>query len=221
MRLTKLLALVAFALCMGVSGAFATVILPNGNLAGAGTDFTGTIGPELAGDPTIMYNGVQLKDVNGNVVGTGNLEVGVAADATLGFIDFLYQYKSLTGDLGDLSVSSFTGFSTDVGYATALAGWDAVVGNLPSSITRGASGSNVDFVYSPNLSAIAETPVLVVRVLASKAFLVGNTAIQEGGNANESSYAPTPEPTFYGLIAVGLLGVIGVSRRRKVSQPIN
>src|SRR5260370_40447905 len=91
MQITKLLALVGIVLCMGASGAFATVVAPGGMVVGPGTDFTGTIGAELAGLPTIKYSGVALKDAGGNTVGTGDLQVGVAADGP-GFIDFLYQY---------------------------------------------------------------------------------------------------------------------------------
>ena len=219
MQLTKLLALAAIVLCLGASGAFATLVAPNAMISGPGTNFTGLIGAELAGLPTIKYSGVALKDTFGNTVGTGDLQVGVAASDTAGFIDFLYQYKVITGDLGDLSVSNFTGFSTDVGYATALAGWDTSLTPLPTGVQRGGSGSNVDFLYGTTVMPGMETPILVVKVNAITAALTGNTAMQEGGNANRASYAPTPEPSKAGVL-LGLLFAAGlfVARRFQVLQ---
>jgi hypothetical protein len=220
MQLTKLLALAAIVLCLGASGAFATLVAPGGSIIGAGTDFTGLIGAELAGLPTIKYSGVALKDALGNTVGTGDLQVGVAASNTAGFIDFLYQYKVITGDLGDLSVSNFTGFSTDVGFATSLAGWDTpLVPASASGVQRGGSGSNVDFLYSTPVTPGMETYILVVKVNAPSAALIGNTAVQEGGNANRLSYGPVPEPSKTGVL-VGLLFAAGlfVARRFQVLQ---
>jgi len=188
-------------------------------VVGPGTDFTGLIGAELAGLPTIKYSGVVLKDVFGNTVGTGDLQVGVAASNTAGFIDFLYQYKVTFGDLGDLSVSNFTGFTTDVGFATSLAGWDTSLTPLPTGVQRGGSGSNVDFLYGTVVSSGMETPILVVKVNATSAALIGNTAVQEGGNANRLSYGPIPEPSKTGVL-LGLLFAAGlfVARRFQVLQ---
>jgi len=163
---------------------------------------------------------------------TGTLEEWVATDVNTGGLDFLYQVVNNAGStdaMQSVSVASYAGFTTDVGYCSNPGGGGAVpcgsplggVGNLaPTSITRN-SAATVDFGFSPSgIGAGVQTYDLVVKTNAT-AYTLGTTQVIDDGVASVITLAPsaTPEPVSAGLLLGGLFGAgLFVARRFRVPQ---
>lgn len=163
---------------------------------------------------------------------TGTLEEWVATDVHTGGLDFLYQVVNNAGSadsIQNVSVASYAGFTTDVGYCSnppsgnpdpcgsPLGGAGTLA---PTSITRN-SASTIDFGFSPNgIPPGVQTYDLVVKTNAT-AYTLGTTQVQDDGVASVITLAPSaaPEPVSAGLLLGGLFGVgLFVARRFRVPQ---
>jgi len=154
---------------------------------------------------------------------SGTLTSAVYTNAG-GTLDFYYQFTNNQGSsdgIERLSMTSFTGFTTDVGYrTTALAPFTAGA-QAPLHADRSASGQTVGFFFTssnqagPYLVDPGESSrTLVIRTNATQ-FFTGNTAIIDGFAANAPSFAPSaiPEPASLAGLATIALGAI--TRRRR------
>src|SRR5260221_1161010 len=216
-------------IALSIPSAHATVLIPGGATATAGTDFTADVGAQFL--PDVKYtaaggNQIQVKDALGNVTGTGDLVVGVYR-SILGGLDFVYQYKvtgGVTSDIATLAVTNFTGWTTDVGFDTGApsANYAALAATLPNNINRSGNGATVNFNFVPNIMAGGETVVLVVRVAEARfAALIGSSGVIDNVTAAPVlSYQPTvPEPGSVGVLLGTLFGVgLFVARRFRVVQ---
>jgi hypothetical protein len=141
-----------------------------------------------------------------------------------GTLDFYYQFTNNQGStdgIERLSITSFAGFTTDVGYrTTALAPFTAGA-QAPLYADRSASGQTVGFNFTssnqagPFLVDPGESSrTIVIRTNATQ-FFTGNTAIIDGFAANAPSFAPAaiPEPASLAGLATIALGAIARRRR--------
>jgi hypothetical protein len=123
--------------------------------------------------------------------------------------------------------SSFAHWSVDVGHD--ITGIDtlptdfsppftAMVGvATPQEVDRGPNGETIGFDFKPSPFQIngGETSAIMVIRTNAPGFRVGNTAIINGSTAEVATFAPVPEPGFYGLLATGLAGIFFMTYNRR------
>jgi hypothetical protein len=203
------------------AAANATLLAPGGSVGdgtalspGSLTIFSDTLGSPLASVTTPVatptYSGTLTSAVYQNPGGT---------------LDFLYQFSNSansTDGIERLSMTSFTGFTTDVGYRTDAVSPFVAGAQQPFFATRSANGSVVGFEFASNnqagpylVSPGEASRTLVVRTNATQYF-AGNTAIVDGFASNAPSFAPSaiPEPASLAGLATIALGAIARRRRK-------
>ena len=184
--LAVLLALICFA-----PAGYANVLAPGGSGA-----------PDLLTEGGAPVTGILSTPIStGTYKGTLESQVFVEAGGTL---DFLYLLSVASGPdaVNRLTVTDFTGWTTDVGY---LAG----SGIVPTSVDRSNSGGTVGFQFGsePNgVTAGESTDVLIIETNA-KTFTVGTGSTIDGTVFSGGAYAPSPEPASVGLLLGGLFGI--------------
>jgi hypothetical protein len=183
----------------------------------------GVIGMSLEVEPVgaspLATTNVSFSGINfaNQVLISGNLVSSVwANDASsgLGGYTFTYQLFSSSSSLNSidrLTLNSFSGFQTDVGYNGA--------GIVPIRASR-PSNALIAFVFEtivglPTLEPGMNSPILVIQTDAS-IWGVGNASIIDGATANIATFVPLgvviPEPTTAAFV---VLGFAALSLRRK------
>ena len=138
---------------------------------------------------------------------------GVYTDPTNPFcancLDFVYleaNSKDSSGSVQTISVSNFGSYSTIVGDVTnGVVATDFT--SVNGTITYNFSGANA---IGPNQSA----GFLVIETNAT-AFQAGTVTISDGTDTfTGPGFQPIPEPATFTLLGTGLLGAVGVIRRK-------
>jgi hypothetical protein len=143
---------------------------------------------------------------------TGTFQELVALDPTNNTtIDFLYQFRDLTGDaIGRMTATGYAGFTTDVGYDPFETMTVFLPGPYvtPDTVARSTSGDTISYDFAgvggvPNGSASA---LLVINTSATQYALSGTVNFIDGAVASMIDYAPAtaPEPASLGLLLGGL-----------------
>jgi hypothetical protein len=208
------LTLVSIGLLTSLS-AFAAALPPGGSVPAVVPN--GAINTPLAASATTPY-----LLVGG---GTGNLIQAVhQVNATT--FDFYYQVEALTGGASPspvltLLLRGFGGYGVEAfqntGAAPAAPFLNASSGIQPSFVNRNAAGTEVTTTYAtPPIFAPGVSSILVLRVSGA----TGYTSLipPASGFVNEailaSQFAPTPEPSFYVAVSLGLVGLFAARRRK-------
>lgn len=158
---------------------------------------------------------------------TGNI-VAAVYQQTGGTTDFYYQVDNTTSstpkggpsaNVTQLAVSDFTGFTTNVNSTNAP---------YPASFTGGgynpktvsSTGQTLFFNFQ-GIQPGQDTAVLLVETNANGYNNLGSFTITGGSSSVSSSFQPavTPEPGFYGSLALAISAVILVVRRRSGTTP--
>jgi len=191
----------------------ATLLITGSALAAPllpGSSAVPTLAGALAGGVFVGDTGI-LPFLGGDISGNYRAQVYKEAVGTLTFVyNFSNTGAGVTGAeaIGRASMSSFTGFLTDVAY---LAG-----GTAPTSpATRSANGSVIAFNYPSGVAVGASSSTLLVKTDALY-FKSGNYSVQNGTTSTLTGFAPTavPEPTTYLLLGSGL-AALGFFRRKR------
>jgi hypothetical protein len=165
----------------------------------------------------------------------GNLYSAVFSSNGGSTRDFFYQFtvNSGTANVTTLGVSNFSGYSASIGQSTATDidgtgnayGSPFTTGGYSSASAMESSGS-ISFFYDSNgsFSAAGAVPVggesatMFIQTNAT-GFTTNEGSIQASVSANALILAPSgaaaPEPASLALIVPGVLGAIGLARRRK------
>ncbi|HMD47937.1 MAG TPA: PEP-CTERM sorting domain-containing protein [Bryobacteraceae bacterium] len=157
---------------------------------------------------------------------SGDVLAGVISDPNntfgAGNLDFVYQIVNNPGSIDGLErlvATSFTGYQTDVGFATN----GSAIGNgfadgtvAPTGVDR-PFANEVGFNFSAlNTVAPGTDSVLLVVETNSTEFTSGTVAIIDGLSTNLAGFAPTgvptPEPSMSMLVGLGLLALVGARK---------
>lgn len=210
-----------------------------------------TLSPGDSGSPDIFTNIITgtavATDFTFSTVSSGALpnvtmREAVYADPNnvfgAGKLDFLFQIENGNIDLGEnetitlLTATSFTGFSTDVGYATFTS---KCIGGLPSlpcafnpdqfftasSVSRSSTGSTVNFTTAIGTYYPA-SDIFVIETNATS-YSTGGSITASGATSSVTfaAFQPTgaasvPEPASVALLALGFTGMsLFATRQRK------
>ena len=183
---------------------------------------------------SITYSGTTIATSSGSLnFGStpnplsGTYTESVVRDSTTGFLDFVYSVTDTTtgynstypGILEGVSMASFTGFTTDIGYV-------AGTGTSPVPMSMGRTEDVVNFSWNgfngSNSTPIdpGETiPTLVIKTDASY-YTLGTLGATDGIGGNATVYGPTstPEPVSMSLLGGGLFIIGGLRLRRKATR---
>jgi hypothetical protein len=156
------------------------------------TDFSGTYAEDVRSDPA-------------NTFGAGDYTwyIAVTSDSTSGHA------------LATVSASSFTGWMTDVGYITTLAGV------VPTTDSSGPAGSAINFLFpEPNGINPGAGTVWLTIMTNSTTLRAGDISFIDDGTATVAGFAPgVPEPSTWAMLLLGFVGLgFAVYRRPKAAS---
>ena len=209
----KKLLIVAIAILFvgGISStAKAVSLVPGGDVTPAGTFTLPSDAGVLASITAVPVSG---EDINNKVKFTGTLSETVYSDSTGTLFEYTFSNTGKTGDIREMSITGFAGFTTDVDATLA--------GVSPSSIERSSIGDDggdvMDFYFKPiSVTAGLSSDTLWIQTNA-QSYTLNSTQLQDGGNSRTSTYGPaTPEPATMLMFGMGALGLVGL-RKRKVA----
>ena len=147
-----------------------------------------------------------------------------------GNLDFMYQISNVSGNdfIGRLTAGVFSGFLTDVGFTatgSALPGALFVDGTeAPQLVSRSTAalnnGATIGFIYNataPSTFAPGTTSTALIIQTDAKNFQAGNVNVIDDIVGSTAAFEPAsaaPEPGTLMLFGSGLIGVVGMLRRR-------
>jgi hypothetical protein len=141
-----------------------------------------------------------------------------------GCLDFALVLTVTTGNISTFGLSSFAGFTTDVGYVIGSAG-----GFDPTDVARfPASGADVGFGFTSDLVGGQTTDALIIVTNATSfdtnGFAATNLSATGGvtpgyfgGVISGPFFEPVPEPSTASLLSLALMG-IGIAVFRKTTS---
>jgi PEP-CTERM motif len=205
----------------GFSPCFATTVTAGGGqIAANSITFSGTTLATLSG-PVIFPPG------SPNPLSATYTET-VLRDSTTGFLDFVFTVTDTTvganatypGILETVTMASYTGFTTDVGYV-------AGTGNSATPISMGRTADVVNFDWRGFGTTTANpimpgqtTPELVIKTNAPT-YTLGTLGANDGIAGGATVYGPSsgvPEPLSMALLGGGLAAIGVVRLRRKMAR---
>jgi len=158
---------------------------------------------------------------------TGNLTYAVWREQSTGFLDFLYQFhndSTSKNPVEHISTTDFATVTTNVEEITGTAPSGFVLGSVvPDDATRSPGDGGVVAFNFPTPHSIPKNGTTRVLVISTNATQIeqGTTSLIDGAVATVITEAPVPipEPGSLTLVCGGVLGLAGVSYRRRRLLP--
>ena len=183
----------------------------------------------LPAGTVIANTGVETGIPAGTIGYSATLQSIVYQETATGDLDFLYQYTvtGITNDAPDqLQVQSFSGWITNAEILTTggIGGMVAGTGNAPNAISRGASGSSLNFIwldifpYSDAPLGVGQTSDILVVETNAKTYGIGQATLQDGGVEAFQAFEPGPEPAGIVLFGTAAALTAFLLRRRSVGS---
>ncbi len=230
------------ALCLGIP-AFATPVTPNGLdtplTTGSLAGYT-----QIANTGAQTYNSCTPN--TGQTI-CGQYDEAVYQNNSNGTLDFVYQFTNgYPGDgvdavsvqhFGGLAVAAFYTDTEPAGFLGTPGCLYTVIGGIPvcqvggtpstnpnpSDVNESLNGQTINFNYTSGLET-GVSSILIVQTSATQ-YRPGTFAIQDGLNYNSAElglnafqpFQPVPEPGFYGLVGIGLAGILSLKLRRRAN----
>jgi hypothetical protein len=198
----------------------ATPLIPGATVVP--TTFVGSPGTLQTSATQTFTSTLGVSDFSGTVTEAVYLD-GVTGNT----MDFVYQFTNNATSLKpieQMSDSPYDSFLTDVQQSVTAFGAFTGGGTVSATAFRSASGGNIAWsgIWGGSGSSVTSA-ILMVKTNANF-YQPGTISFINSGTVTLNGFfapAQVPEPTFYGLLAAGLLAMVWVSRKRKVSQPTN
>ncbi|GMQ84050.1 MAG: hypothetical protein BMS9Abin06_0802 [Gammaproteobacteria bacterium] len=210
-----------------LSASYAVSVVPGSTVALSGTTYTAN--PDLGGaiirDQLIPF---QVTDTLGTVILSGNVQDRVVRSTNTGNLIFAPRLRDLTNPANvawvmGFQMNGFDGFTTDIDYRT-----DGQGDIGPKNVDRDLTGSALTYGYGYDTTLIVppdEGYFLSVLTDATAFDLSGQFTIfvqnDFGANVFSTSLrdvaAPStvPVPAAVWLFGSGLVGMLGVGRRKR------
>ncbi len=177
-------------------------------------------GMEISPVPMLNPNGVLLASTGGTLTAptfTGTYTAAVYRDMSNVFgpgnLDFLYTFTHVSGDSVErITVGNFNGFGVQAGVLT----FNSAGTILPEGVSFAKNGA-VGFYFNGDPIGDGSTSQGLLVETNAMDYMPGTFSAQDNTTANAIGYQPvasTPEPTSLALFGTGLLGVVGVARRK-------
>jgi hypothetical protein len=183
--------------------------------------------PPTAGDTpdslTLGAGSTRLATTSGGFVSslpndfTGSYTASVFSDTTntfgAGDLTFVYTFTNnatSVQDINRVTASSFTGFSTDVGFS-------ATGGTAPDTVDR-TSASPVGFNYISGVLPGASSDTLLIETNAHL-FVPGDISFINDGVSTNGAFGPAvPEPRTWAMLIIGFALMAGVGLRKRIHR---
>jgi hypothetical protein len=209
-----------------VALAHATILPVTGSPPVAGSAFgTPVTGPFLADTGVQDFTGTNSL---GEATIVGEYQATVYADPDNGFcsgcLDFFVTVVSdstSTDAIERITLASFSGFETNVGYSTGPG--SVPTGVAPSTVDRSSNGGVIGFNFSEpdGVAPGGSTQVLEIETNA-KTFMQGTLQIIDSSVASVPAFdpCPVPEASSISLTLLGgaMLGIGCIGRRRRSAR---
>jgi len=181
-------------------------------------------GPTAA---TVLPGGFALLATTGGTFSsptiTGTWEAAVLSDPSnvfcAGCLDFQFQVvdvTSKTDSVDRVTMSDFTGFSTDAGYITGFCGiivCSAGVPKAPATVDR-VTADVVGFDFTGGIKKGNGSYIITVETNATK-YTTGYVSLIDSLPTYVVAYAPlVPEPATLSLLGFGLLSLFGLRKKQ-------
>ena len=192
--------------------AMATVLVP-GNADVTATSFSGAPGTLITSQTATFTSVLGASDF------TGTVTEDVYQDSSTGLMDFVYQFTNDASSgkfIDQMAVANFAGY-TDDAYESTTGGFDGFTSSSNTSSGVHLLGGTVSFDYTLGMAPGATSAIVMIKTNANE-YQAGTVSFINSGTATLTNFfapATTPEPSFFVLLGLGLVGIVGAVKQSR------
>ena len=204
-----LIALLMFICVFGTLGSAQAIVLSPGTSIGSASQTIASYATS-----TTLIDSIIGQSWSHNLI-TGTINAWVYRDNSDGNLIFAYQVMNGATSGNGLSALTTTSFANYTTYAA----YESVTGGIsPLTFDRSSgAGSTVGFRFGFEAIPAGNTSDILWVKTNTPYYGIGETSIINGGAVNVNTFAPTvPEPGSLMLLGMGILGLFGLGKKRKI-----